>query len=81
MGFLLSYPRLTIDKLAPGGARISVEPDRHFRQRWPLLPLADWKAGKVPVCVVDTDQSVKIEGAVDPIIVRGQTVEQTELIG
>lgn len=81
LGFLLSYPRLAIDKLAPGGARISVEPDRHFRQRWPLLPLADWKAGKVPVCVVDIDQSVRIEGAVDPIIVRGQTVEQTELIG
>lgn len=81
IGSLLSYPRLTIDKLAPGGDRISVDPDRHYQQRWPLLPLADWKAGKVPVCVVDIDGRVTIEGGVDPIIVRGQPADQTQLIG
>lgn len=82
LGYLYAYPRLTIDKLAPGGARISVDPDRNYRQRWPLLPLADWKAGKVPVCVVDPRGNVSIEGGTDPIIIRGQDNDQeTTLIG
>lgn len=81
LGFLMSCPRLTIDKLAPGGARISVDPDRHYYQRWPLLALADWKAGRIPICVVDHHGAVKIEGAVEPIIVRGQNTEETQLIG
>lgn len=80
LGFLWSYPRLVIDRLAAGGARISVEPDRHYSQRWPLLPLADWAAGKIPVCVVDAAGRVTIEGEVDPIIVRGNAAA-SDVIG
>ncbi len=73
-GFLLACPRLVIDRLAPGGARISVEPNRHFAKRWPLLPLADWKAGRIPVCVVDATGRVSIESQSDPVIIHdGQT--------
>jgi hypothetical protein len=70
-GCLLCYPRLVIDRLAPGGARISVDPMRHFPQRWPLLPLADWQARKVPVCVVNAHGRVSIENDNDPVFVRG----------
>ncbi len=70
-GFLLAGPRLVIDRLAPGGTRISVEPNRHIPQRWPLLPLADWKAARVPVCVVDSIGNVFIESESDPVIVHG----------
>jgi hypothetical protein len=69
-----------VDRLAAGGARISVDPDRHYPQRWPLMPLADWKAGKVPVCVVDTQGRVTIEGESDPVIVRGDAAA-TGVIG
>lgn len=75
MGYLMAYPRIVIDRLSPGGQRISVDPDRHFIQRWPLLPLADWPAGKIPVCTVDRHGKVKIENDTDPIFVRG---EQTD---
>ena len=80
-GFLLSGPRLVIDRLAPGGQRITVDPDHHYPQRWPLLPLADWKAVKVPVCVVQNDGTVFIEGEGDPVIVRGQVSAQEPMIG
>ena len=81
IGFLLCGPRLVIDRLAPGGQRLSVDPDRHYPQRWPLLPLADWNAAKVPVCVVQSDGKVFIEGEGDPVIVRGQTEDHEQLIG
>jgi hypothetical protein len=71
IGAMLAYPRLIIDRLAPGGASISVDPDRHFNQRWPLLPLADWAAGKIPVCVVNEGQ-VHIENDADPVFIRGE---------
>jgi len=70
-GFLLAAPRLKIDRLAPGGARLIVDPDRHHPQRWPLLPLADWKAGKIPICVVTPSGRVYIENEADPIVIRG----------
>jgi hypothetical protein len=70
-GYLLAGPRLQIDRLAAGGVYITVDPDRHTPQRWPLLPLADWEVGKVPVCVVDQKGQVTIEGQNDPIIVHG----------
>jgi len=78
MGYLLAYPRLVIDRLSPGGARISVDPDRFFYQRWPLLPLADWKLGKIPVVVVDgVTGTVKIECDIDPVFVRGEQTEDS----
>lgn len=84
-GYLLSYPRVIIDRLAPGGARICVDPDRGYAQRWPLLPLADWKAGKIPVCVVDCDDDdnarVVIETQLESVIIRGQEDGKTGMIG
>lgn len=71
IGNLLSGPRLVIDRLAAGGVYITVDPDRNRPQRWPLLPLADWRAGKIPVCVVDERGQVTIEGKIDPVIVHG----------
>ena len=79
MGYLLGYPRLIIDRLdtsRPGG-RFTVCPDRHYKQRWPLLPLANWKAGKVPICVVDKHGKVSIEGETDPIVVLDPPKEET----
>ena len=72
--------------LAPGGARISVDPDHGYAQRWPLLPLADWKAGKIPVCVVDCggDEDVcrvVIETQLESVIIRGQDEGKTGMIG
>ena len=78
MGYLLSGPRLIIDRLAPGGAYITVEPNRSTPQRWPLLPLADWKANKIPVCVIDPNGNVNIEGEIDPIIVHGNQVAEDD---
>jgi len=80
-GSLLASPGLVIDRLAPGGTRISVDPKRHYPQRWPLLALADWKAGKIPVCVVDTQGKVTIEGESDPIIVHGDQTTSPKVIG
>ncbi|MEM9251812.1 MAG: hypothetical protein AAGB29_05635, partial [Planctomycetota bacterium] len=62
-GYFLAGPRLVIDRLAPGerSAYITVDPQRASSARWPLLPLADWRAGKVPVCVVDAAGGVSIE--------------------
>ena len=89
LGYFLSTPRLMIDRLTPGGTGtyITVDPDRHVPQRWPLLPLADWQAGKIPVCVVHTDGRVTIESPTDPVVVRssdedpGDTVSGLEFIG
>jgi|GEM_PF-276758 len=84
MGYLLSYPRLVVDRLAPGGARISVNPDRNYSQRWPLLPLADWKAGKIPILVVERTPNgtrVLIENEMDPVIIHGESASTAEVIG
>ncbi|MEX0884887.1 MAG: DUF4965 domain-containing protein [Phycisphaeraceae bacterium] len=72
IGYLLAGPRLIVDRLAAGGLYITVEPDRDRPQRWPLLALADWKAGKIPVCVVDEQGEVTIESRLDPVIVHGE---------
>lgn len=73
IGYFLATPRVIIDRLAAGGSYITVDPDRDAPQRWPLLPLADWKAGKIPVVVVDDEGRVSIEGEIDPVIVYGGT--------
>ncbi|MEX0744519.1 MAG: DUF4965 domain-containing protein [Phycisphaeraceae bacterium] len=75
IGYLLAGPRLIIDRLAPGGVYITVDPDRSWPQRWPLLALADWKAGKIPVCVVDDNGQVTIEGKIDPIVIQGSDAD------
>ncbi len=79
IGSVLAMPRLVIDRLAPGGQLLAVDPDRDRAQRWPLLPLADWQGGKIPVCVVDAQGEVTIEGEIDPVIIRGQ--QEAEMIG
>ncbi len=86
LGYFLATPRLAINRLAPGGAYLTVEPDRHMPQRWPLLPLADWAAGRVPVCVVDPHGRVTIEAETDRVIVHGNedsddTISGLEFIG
>jgi len=75
-GYMLAQPRLVIDRLAAGEPLISVTPDRHVNQRIPLLALADWKAGKIPVCVVDVTRHVWIEGETDPVTILGEEVSQ-----
>lgn len=80
-GFLLACPRVVIDRLAPGGGAISVEPNRHFAKRWPLLPLADWKAGRIPVCVVDAAGKVTIEGESGPIRILGDEAANPHVMG
>ncbi|MEM1107741.1 MAG: DUF4965 domain-containing protein [Planctomycetota bacterium] len=89
MGYFLASPRLMIDRLAPGavGTYITVDPDREMPQRWPLLPLADWQAGKIPVCVVNGDGRVTIEAPTDPVVIQGldsgseTSISSIELIG
>ncbi len=89
LGYFLATPRLVIDRLSPGvtGVYITVNPDRHTPQRWPLLPLADWQAGKIPVCVVDDHGKVFIEAPTDPVIIHGrendpgESISGLELIG
>lgn len=89
LAYFLSTPRLMIDRLSPGatGTYITVDPDRRTPQRWPLLPLADWQAGKVPVCVVDDEGSASIEAMTDPVVIHGvaddpsQTISDIEFIG
>ncbi len=70
IGWFTAEPRLIMDRLAEDGPRITVEPDTHRPQRWPLLALADWKAGKIPVCVVDGRGKVTIEGKIDRVVIR-----------
>ncbi len=69
-GYFIASPRLIIDRLAPGGSYITIEPNTSAPQRWPLLALANWHAGRVPVCVVDLHGKVTIEGETDPIIIH-----------
>lgn len=72
IGYLLASPRLVVDRLASGRKRFSVDPDRTHAQRWPLFPLADWRAGRIPVCVVDSQGQVSIEGESDPIFIHDE---------
>jgi hypothetical protein len=84
LGYLLAGPRLIMDKLAPGagGTYITIDPDRTSPARFPLMPLADWKAGKVPIAVVTEEGEVRIESEIDRIIVHGQDKPSGEgLIG
>ena len=81
MGYMLAQPRIVIDRLAPGGERISVDPQRDYPQRWPLWALADWQARKIPVCVVDTQGRITIESETDPVIIHGNEVTASGLIG
>jgi hypothetical protein len=69
LSLMLARTRFTLDRLAPEGPRITVDPDRFFAQRWPLFPAADWKAGRIPVCVVDNRGEVSVEAECDPITV------------
>lgn len=78
IGYLLAGPRLVIDRLAGGGILITINPDRGVAQRWPLLPLADWAAGKIPVCVVQSDGTVHIEGETDPVIIHGKAASSSD---
>lgn len=71
-GFLLAGPMLIADRLAAGGCYITVNPQRHYAQRWPLFALADWKANKIPTLVVNLEGEASIEGQTDPVIVQGQ---------
>lgn len=74
LGYLLATPALVIDRLSAGrgGTHIRVDPNRSQPARWPLLPLGDWKAGKIPVCVVDAWGHVRIESPTDPVTIRGE---------
>ncbi len=78
LGYYLAAPRLVVDRLAPGhrGLYITIDPDRGQPGRWPLLPLADWKAGKIPVCVIDHVGRVTLECQTDPVIIQGQADEE-----
>ena len=69
-GFFLAGPRIKIDRLT-GDGTLSVDPDHYRYSRWPLLPLADWKAGRIPICVVDGDGRVFIEGEIEKVHVVG----------
>ena len=70
-GYFLAGPRIRIDRLTNDeGSRISICPDRFRNSRWPLLPLADWKAGKIPVCVVDDVGNISIEGEIEPVVIK-----------
>ena len=78
-GYLLAGPRLQIDRL--DDHYISIDPDRHRPQRWPLLPLADWDAGKIPVCVVDAEGHVRIESEIEPIKILSSDQTNQDTIG
>lgn len=64
-GVFLAGPRMVVDRL--DDEFFAVNPNRHRPQRWPLLPLADWKAGKIPVCVVTPEGHVSIESEIEPV--------------
>lgn len=75
-GYFLAGPRLRIDRLAKGGPTIHIRPQQHHHVRWPLLPLADWKAGKIPVCVVDRDGGVRIEGELETVRIEASGISE-----
>src|SRR5690606_25208072 len=86
IGYLLAGPRLVIDRLAPGGQLITVDPDRQGPRRWPLLALADWRVGRIPICVIDEMGRATIEGRTDPVIIHrnadvDQNISDVEFIG
>ena len=64
-GYLLAGPRMMIDRLDQ--EYFAVDPQRNRPDRWPLLPLADWAAGKIPICVTHEDGRVTIEGEIEPV--------------
>ncbi|MFA7237044.1 MAG: DUF4965 domain-containing protein [Phycisphaeraceae bacterium] len=70
-GHYLAGPRIRIDRLNDRGSKITIRPDRFRHSRWPLLPLADWEAGKIPVCVVDGLGNVTIEGEIESVTIVG----------
>jgi hypothetical protein len=78
-GYFLGGPRLVIDRLDT--EYIAVDPDRGRPERWPLLPLADWDAGKIPICVVHEDGSVTIEGEIAPVRIVDRTPRDEDTIG
>ena len=78
-GAFLAGPRLVIDRLDEDV--FVVNPDRNRPQRWPLLPLADWAAGKIPICVVSADGQIHIEGEIEPVKVLGHAPVETDTIG
>lgn len=78
-GIFMAGPRLTLDRSRPQ-APAAVKPDRHRPQRWPLLPLADWKAGRIPVCTVDEQGRVRIEGEIEPVEIKGETRGTDEVV-
>ncbi|QNN21624.1 DUF4965 domain-containing protein [Planctomycetales bacterium ZRK34] len=78
-GYFLAGPRLQIDRL--DGEYFAVTPPRHRAQRWPLLPLADWGAGKIPICVVDRDGRAVIEGEIEPVKILGHEPAADGIIG
>jgi xylan 1,4-beta-xylosidase len=78
-GIFLAGPRLVVDRL--DAEYYAVNPDRHRPQRWPLLPLADWEAGKIPICVVHEDGRVTIEGEIEPVKVIEPAREEPGIIG
>lgn len=69
LGYFLAGPRIIIDRL--DGTYVSINPDRHRPQRWPLLPLADWTTNHCPVCVVDANGNVRIEGELEEVKILG----------
>ena len=59
-----------------------LDPPRGRPDRWPLLPLADWAAGKIPICVTHEDGRVTIEGEIEPVKIIDRTAERDpETIG
>ena len=78
-GWFLAGPRLQLDRL--DGEFVSVDPDRNYTQRWPLLALADWPAGKIPICYIDPEGRVRIEGRIKPVKIAGQAVLKDDTIG
>ncbi|MFW6061205.1 MAG: hypothetical protein ACOC93_00200, partial [Planctomycetota bacterium] len=59
-GLLLGMSRLVMKK---GEKEISVQP--LAVGNWPLLPLVNWKSGKIPTLVVDTTKTGKLTAKID----------------
>lgn len=78
-GLFLAGPRIVIDRLDT--EYYSVNPDRTMPHRWPLLPLADWEAGKIPICVVHASGRVTLEGEIEPVKVIQPTEADPNTIG